>query len=78
MIKCPDLENPDNGVVDDGDNLPGTKAVYKCNDGYRLVGQAGVSVNVTALGKEGLLCANVSINTIVKITKASSTDQNVK
>ena len=31
--------------------------------------QAGVS----DLGKEGLLCANVSINTIVKITKASST-----
>ena len=28
--------------------------------------QVGVSVNVTALGKEGLLCANVSINTIVK------------
>ena len=28
--------------------------------------QVGVSVNVTALGKEGLLCANVSINTMSK------------
>ena len=38
VIRCPDLENPANGVVDDGDNLPGTKAMYKCNDGFRLVG----------------------------------------
>ena len=40
MIRCPDLENPANGVVDDGDNLPGTRAVYKCNDGFRLVGSS--------------------------------------
>ena len=40
MIRCPDLENPANGVVDDGDNLPGTKAVYKCNDGFRLFGSS--------------------------------------
>ena len=40
--------------------------------------QASVSVNVTALGTEGLLFANVSISTFVQITKASSTDQNVK
>ena len=24
--------------MDDGDNCPGTKAVYSCNDGFELVG----------------------------------------
>ena len=38
-ILCSDLEDPDNGSVDDGDNRPGTKAVYTCNDGFRLEGE---------------------------------------
>ena len=40
MIKCPDLAAIDNGAVDDGDNLPGTKAMYTCNYGYILVGSS--------------------------------------
>ena len=38
MILCPDLEAPAYGSVDDGDNRPGTKAVYSCKDGFELVG----------------------------------------
>ena len=38
-ILCPDLEDPVYGSVDDGDNRPGTKAVYTCNDGFRLDGE---------------------------------------
>ena len=38
-ILCSDLDDPDNGSVDDGDNRPGTKAVYTCNDGFRLEGK---------------------------------------
>ena len=37
-IVCPDLEDPTYGSVDDGDNHPGTRAVYSCNDGFELVG----------------------------------------
>ena len=40
MILCPDLEVPDNGTVDDGDNRPGTEAVYTCNKGFKLVGES--------------------------------------
>ena len=37
-VFCPDLEDPAYGIVDDGDNRPGTKAVYSCNDNFELVG----------------------------------------
>ena len=37
-IRCPALKDPENGSVDDGDNLPGTIAKYTCDDGFRLVG----------------------------------------
>ncbi|XP_064382155.1 sushi, von Willebrand factor type A, EGF and pentraxin domain-containing protein 1-like isoform X4 [Halichondria panicea] len=40
LIKCPNLEDPENGSVDDGDNLPGTIAKYTCEDGFRLVGSS--------------------------------------
>ncbi len=40
VIKCPNLEDPENGSVDDGDNLPGTIAKYTCDDGCRLVGSS--------------------------------------
>ena len=33
---CPDLENPDNGIVDVSGNQPGDTAVYSCNDGFTL------------------------------------------
>ena len=39
-ILCPDLEDPVYGSVDDGDNRPGTKAVYTCNKGFKLVGES--------------------------------------
>ena len=37
-ILCPKLYDPENGSVKDGDNRPGTKAVYSCDDGFELVG----------------------------------------
>ena len=37
-IECPALKDPENGSVDDGDNLPGTVAKYTCDYGFRLVG----------------------------------------
>ncbi len=38
-IECPVLKAPENGSVDDGDNLPGTIAKYTCDYyGFRLVG----------------------------------------
>ena len=40
MIICPALKDPENGSVDDGDNLPGTTAKYACDDGFRLVGSS--------------------------------------
>ena len=36
---CPDLENPDNGIVDVSGNQPGDTAVYTCNDGFTLDGE---------------------------------------
>ncbi len=39
-IFCPKLAAPENGAVNDGDNRVGTKAVYTCNDGFRLVGSS--------------------------------------
>ena len=39
-IECPALKDPENGSVDDGDNLPGTIAKYTCDDGFRLVGSS--------------------------------------
>jgi CUB/sushi domain-containing protein len=38
LIRCPYLKAPDYGSVDDGDNRPGTKAVYDCDKGFKLVG----------------------------------------
>ncbi len=39
-IKCPALKDPENGSVNDGDNLPGTIAKYTCDYGFRLVGSS--------------------------------------
>ncbi|XP_064383648.1 CUB and sushi domain-containing protein 3-like [Halichondria panicea] len=39
-IECPALKDPENGSVDDGDNLPGTIAKYTCDDGFKLVGSS--------------------------------------
>ena len=40
MIFCPKLRDPKYGDVDDGDNRPGTTAVYTCNKGFKLVGMS--------------------------------------
>ncbi|XP_064382164.1 sushi, von Willebrand factor type A, EGF and pentraxin domain-containing protein 1-like isoform X2 [Halichondria panicea] len=40
LIKCPNLEDPENGFVDDGDNLAGTIAKYTCDYGFKLVGSS--------------------------------------
>ncbi len=37
---CPALRDPENGSVDDGDNLPGTIAKYTCDYGFKLVGSS--------------------------------------
>ena len=39
-IECPALNDPENGSVDDGGNLPGTIAKYTCYYGFRLVGSS--------------------------------------
>ena len=39
-IECPALKAPENGSVDDGDNLPGTIAKYTCDYGFKLVGSS--------------------------------------
>ncbi len=39
-IECPALKDPENGSVDDGDNLPGTIAKYTCDYGFKLVGSS--------------------------------------
>ena len=39
-ITCPDLDDPSYGKVNVTGNIPGYKAHYKCDYGYRLVGEA--------------------------------------
>ncbi len=39
-ITCPDLDDPKYGSVKVGGNTPGSKADYKCDDGFKLVGVA--------------------------------------
>ena len=38
--RCPELDDPAYGSVDDGDNSVGTKAVYTCNKGFKLNGDS--------------------------------------
>lgn len=37
-ITCADLQDPKNGTVEIKANRVGGKAVYSCNDGYKLTG----------------------------------------
>lgn len=36
--KCPDLDDPNYGDVDVTGNTPGSKAIYTCDSGFKLVG----------------------------------------
>ena len=38
-IKCPDLDDPKDGSVDVSGVLPGDKAKYRCDYGFRLDGE---------------------------------------
>ena len=39
VMTCPDLENPDNGIVNVSGNQPGDTAEYSCNAGFALDGE---------------------------------------
>ena len=39
-ITCPDLPDPDNGIVDIQDNTPSGMAIYRCNPGLSLIGSS--------------------------------------
>ena len=39
-VRCPDLQNPQNGQVRQQGNEAGDRATYICNSGYELVGQS--------------------------------------
>ena len=38
IIRCPDLDDPPYGSVNQTGNKPGETAHYECNDGFKLVG----------------------------------------
>ena len=38
IIRCPDLNDPPNGRVNQTGNKPGDTADYECDDGFKLVG----------------------------------------
>ena len=40
IIKCPDLDDPKYGTVRVSGTTPGSRADYKCNAGFQLVGVA--------------------------------------
>ena len=39
-VTCPELDNPEDGIVDIQDNTPGGAAVYRCNPGLSLIGSS--------------------------------------
>ena len=38
VVRCPDLDDPPYGSVNQTDSTPGSTAHYECDDGFKLVG----------------------------------------
>ena len=49
VIPCPELDSPKDGSVNANGDTPGSKATYKCDNGFKLVGQ---SLRTCELGGE--------------------------